>query len=135
MVSCLAMKLRVLVAGLGLSLLGGAAAAAQQLLAPQPPMGWNSWDAYGSAVTEPEIRANAAAMAKNLKRYGWKYVVVDIQWYEPGAKAGGYRAGAPLEMDEQGRLIPAVNRFPSSANGAGFRPLADYVHSLGLKFG
>jgi hypothetical protein len=38
-------------------------------------------------------------------------------------------------MDEYGRLIPAVNRFPSSANGAGFKPLADYVHSKGLKFG
>src|SRR5258708_20621173 len=74
-------------------------------------------------------------MAKDLKQYGWKYVVVDIQWYEPGAKAGGYRKGVPLDMDEHGRLIPAVNRFPSSANGAGFKPLADYVHSLGLKFG
>ena len=38
-------------------------------------------------------------------------------------------------MDEYGRLMPAVNRFPSSANGAGFKPLADYVHSKGLKFG
>jgi hypothetical protein len=38
-------------------------------------------------------------------------------------------------MDEYGRLLPAVNRFPSSANGAGFKPLADYVHSKGLKFG
>lgn len=38
-------------------------------------------------------------------------------------------------MDEYGRLLPAVNRFPSAANGAGFGPLAEYVHSLGLKFG
>jgi hypothetical protein len=38
-------------------------------------------------------------------------------------------------MDEYGRLVPAVNRFPSSASGAGFKPLADYVHSKGLKFG
>ncbi len=38
-------------------------------------------------------------------------------------------------MDELGRLTPAPNRFPSAANGAGFKPLADYVHSLGLKFG
>lgn len=138
MVSCLAMKLQAKAAALelitGLMFCVGSGSA-QQLLAPQPPMGWNSWDAYGSAVTEAEVRANAAAMAKDLKQYGWKYVVVDIQWYEPGAKAGGYRPGAPLEMDERGRLIPAVNRFPSTANGAGFRPLADYVHSLGLKFG
>lgn len=38
-------------------------------------------------------------------------------------------------MDDYSRLIPAVNRFHLSANGAGFKPLADYVHSLGLKFG
>ena len=37
-------------------------------------------------------------------------------------------------MDEYGRLL-YVNRFPSAANGAGFEPLAEYVHSLGLKFG
>lgn len=38
-------------------------------------------------------------------------------------------------MDEYSRLIPAVNRFPSSANGAGFKPIADKIHSMGLKFG
>src|SRR5258708_20485695 len=38
-------------------------------------------------------------------------------------------------MDGSGRLLPAANRFPSSANGAGFKPLADYVHGKGLKFG
>jgi hypothetical protein len=38
-------------------------------------------------------------------------------------------------MDEFGRFIPAVNRFPSSAGGKGFKPLADYIHGLGLKFG
>lgn len=47
-------------------------------------MGWNSWDCYGAAVTEQEIRGNAEYMAANLKSFGWEYVVVDIQWYEPG---------------------------------------------------
>jgi hypothetical protein len=74
-------------------------------------------------------------MAANLKPYGWEYIVVDIQWYEPGANSSVYRKYAPLDMDAYSRLIPAVNRFPSSAAGKGFRPLADYVHSLGLKFG
>jgi hypothetical protein len=60
---------------------------------------------------------------------------VDIQWYEPNATGFDYRKGAKLEMDEFGRLIPAANKFPSAANGQGFKPLADYVHSLGLKFG
>ena len=100
-----------------------------------PYMGWNSWDCYGAAVTEDIVRANAEFMAKNLKKYGWEYIVVDIEWAEPNAKNNEYNAFADLAMDEYGRLIPAVNRFPSSAGGKGFKPLADYVHSLGLKFG
>jgi hypothetical protein len=105
------------------------------LLAPVPPMGWNSWDAYGTTVSENEVKANADVMASSLKQYGWQYIVVDIQWYEPNAKAHGYRNGAVLSMDEHGRLIPAANRFPSSENGQGFKQLADYIHSKGLKFG
>ena len=111
------------------------AAAAAQTLAATPPMGWNSWDCYGTTVTEAEVKANADYMAKHLKSHGWQYVVVDIQWSEPNAKAHGYRPDTTLAMDANGRLIPAENRFPSSAAGAGFKPLADYVHSLGLKFG
>ncbi|THF83483.1 glycoside hydrolase family 27 protein [Cohnella fermenti] len=105
------------------------------LAAPTPPLGWNSWDCYGAAVTEAEIRGNAEYMAEHLKDFGWEYVVVDIQWYEPGAVSSHYRKFVPLEMDEYSRLMPAVNRFPSAAGGVGFKPLADYVHSLGLKFG
>lgn len=100
-----------------------------------PPMGWNSWDCYGASVTEAEVKGNAEYMAKNLKRYGWKYIVVDIQWYESGAKDSIYRPFVPLEMDEYSRLVPSSNRFPSSKDGKGFKPLTDYVHSLGLKFG
>src|SRR5262250_1547774 len=103
--------------------------------APTPPMGWNSWDSYGTTVREEQVKANADWMAEHLAKYGWKYIVVDIQWYEPNAQGHDYKPGAPLTMDEYGRVMPAVNRFPSSANGAGFRPLADYVHSKGLKFG
>ena len=112
-----------------------AAACAQPLLAPTPPMGWNSWDSFGTTVTENEVKANADYMAKNLKSHGWQYIVVDIQWSDANAKAHGYRPNAELTMDEYGRLMPAPNRFPSSANGQGFKPLADYVHGLGLKLG
>jgi len=98
-------------------------------------MGWNSWDSYGTTVREENVKANADWMAGHLAKYGWKYIVVDIQWYEPNAQGHDYKSGAPLTMDEHGRLMPAVNRFPSSANGAGFKPLADYVHKKGLKFG
>jgi alpha-galactosidase len=98
-------------------------------------MGWNSWDAYGTSVREEQVKANADAMARNLASFGYQYVVVDIQWYQPTAQGHDYIPGAALAMDEYGRLIPAVNKFPSSAHGAGFKPLADYVHALGLKFG
>jgi hypothetical protein len=109
--------------------------AGPEIVAPAPPMGWNSWDCYGPSVTEDEVKANADYMAQHMARYGWNYVVVDIQWYEPKAGPHGYRKNADLMMDEFGRLIPAPNRFPSSAEGKGFRPLADYVHGKGLKFG
>jgi alpha-galactosidase len=104
-------------------------------LASTPPLGWNSWDCYGTTVREEEVKANADYMATYLAEYGWNYVVVDIQWYEPNAKAGGYRSNATLILDDYGRTLPAPNRFPSAVNGAGFCPLADYVHSKGLKFG
>ena len=103
------------------------------------PMGWNSYDYYDTTVNERQIRDNAAYMAENLKDCGWEYVVVDIQWY---AKDAGslreqfqYIPFGDMEMDAYGRYQPAVNRFPSSEGGAGFGPLAAYVHGLGLKFG
>lgn len=103
--------------------------------AQTPPKGWNSWDSYGAAVTEKEIRQNAEYMKENLIDYGYEYVVVDIQWYEPTATSSIYNAFADLEMDEYSRLMPAVNRFPSAEGNVGFKPLGDYIHSLGLKFG
>ena len=112
-----------------------AARAADTLLAPTPPMGWNSWDSFGPSVRENEVKANADAMAAKLARFGWQYVVVDIEWYQPNARAHGYIPHGIVTLDPYGRFIPSLNRFPSAANGAGFKPLADYVHSKGLKFG
>jgi alpha-galactosidase len=100
-----------------------------------PPMGWNSWDAYGASVTEEEVLANADVLASRLKPFGWEYVVVDIQWYEPHADGSRYHPWTPLTMDEWGRLWPAGNRFPSAADGRGFAPLARAIHDRGLKFG
>ena len=105
------------------------------LTAKYPPMGWNSWDCYGAAVTEDTVRKNAEYIAAHMLQHGWEYVVVDIQWYQPTAVNHNYEPFSNLTMDEYGRLLPAANRFPSSADGAGFKPLADYIHSLGLKFG
>ncbi len=107
--------------------------------AKTPPMGWNSYDYYNTTVTEDEIKLQADFMAKNLRRFGWEYVVVDIQWSDPNAGSTcpeiQYVPFTQFCIDEYSRQIPAVNRFPSSAGGKGFKPLADYIHSLGLKFG
>lgn len=103
--------------------------------AKTPPCGWNSWDCFGAGVNEAQLIANADYMAKHLKQYGWEYIVCDIQWYEPKACSNDYNNFAELCCDEYGRLIPAENRFPSSKDGKGFKPIADYIHSLGLKFG
>lgn len=107
-------------------------------LAITPPLGWNSYDSYGGAVNEQEMRANAKYVADHLAKFGWKYVVVDYYWYfnhpEASEESGG-QDRLETAMDEYGRLLSAPNRFPSSAGGQGFKPLADYVHSLGLKFG
>ncbi len=115
-------------------------------IASTPPMGWNSYNCYGSAVHEDEVKANADYMAKNLKTFGWQYIVVDFLWsYDnpPGSNIGNpfqknLQDGSfvPwLTMDKWGRLLPQPTKFPSSFGGAGFKPLADYVHSSGLKFG
>ena len=104
--------------------------------ASTPPLGWNSWDSYGPTVVEAEVKANADYMAANLKQHGWEYIVVDIRWYVDNDKAGGYNQTNPvIILDSFGRLLPSEVRFPSSSGGKGFKPLADYIHSKGLKFG
>lgn len=102
-----------------------------------PPMGWNSWDCFAAAVNEEQLLGNAEVMGKSLRPFGWEYIVCDIQWSEPNAGTGPreYIDFAKLCLDEYSRQIPAPNRFPSSANGAGFRPIAEAVHKMGLKFG
>ena len=114
--------------------------------AKTPPMGWNSYDCFGAAVYESEVKANADVMAERLKKFGWEYIVVDYCWSYPHPPGNGQdnppqfelpRGGLVpwLEMDEYGRLLPTPMKFPSCTPEVGFKPLADYVHSLGLKFG
>lgn len=104
-------------------------------LAPTPPLGWNSWDIFGTSITEEQAKAQADAMAEKLLPAGYNIFTVDIQWYEGSSSGHGYKAGAELTMDEYSRLTPALQKFPSAADGVGFKKLADYVHSKGLKFG
>lgn len=101
----------------------------------RPPMGWNSWDSYGTTVTEQEVLDNAQVMRDRLLPAGWDTVVIDIAWYDPTARAHGYNAKAPLVLDGYGRQLPDPVRFPSAADGQGFAPLAARIHDLGLRFG
>jgi alpha-galactosidase len=108
--------------------------------AATPPMGWNSYDTFCDSVTEAEVLANAKYMRDHLLSHGWQFIVVDFRWYDPKPTGNDVllnptRLNAALTMDEFGRLLPAPNRFPSAADGGGFKGLADQIHAMGLKFG
>lgn len=103
--------------------------------AATPPQGWNSWDCFGTGVTESEVRENALFLSENLLSFGFDTVVVDIQWYEAETKSHGYMPASRPVLDGHGRQLPAPNRFPSSTGGRGFAPLAAEVHGMGLLFG
>ena len=119
--------------------------------APTPPMGWNSYDAYHGAITEKQFREAVDVLAEKYLPLGYEYAVVDFCWFNPGPEGwdpdnwktflisqnweGDSVFSPTMAMDEYGRLLPAGNRFPSAEGGKGFKPLADYVHSKGMKFG
>jgi len=103
--------------------------------AETPPMGWNSWDAFGTGVTEAQTRENGTYLATKLKSHGYRLLTVDIDWFVPHAKGFGYVPGVEIAMDGNGRPLPAVDRFPSAEGGKGFKPLADWTHRQGLQFG
>lgn len=94
-------------------------------LAPTPPMGWNSYDYWGGEISEAQFKASVDVQARELLPFGWNYAVIDILW----------NARRPVEIDSHARLVPDPARYPSSVGGRGFKPLADYVHGKGLKFG
>ncbi len=126
-------------------------------LAAAPPMGWNSWDSYGLTITEPEFRANVTVEANELKSFGWDYAVIDEGWFFFNPQDRPKPDTLHYAIDANGRYVPAPMRFPSAAsphheNGSptpvtpmqfqatiyddvSFKPLADWVHSQGLKFG
>jgi MYXO-CTERM domain-containing protein len=87
-------------------------------------MGWNSYDSYGSSVTEGEALSAAQAMKAQLQPFGWNAVVVDFLWFDP-----------EQVTDANGRYLPSSSKFPSATGSQGFKPLADKVHALGLTFG
>ena len=86
-------------------------------LAQTPPMGWNSWNAFGLDINSKIVMAVADSMvAKGMADAGYKYVVIDDGWQ--------------IDRDEDGIIVVDSTRFPE-----GIKYLADYVHSKGLKFG
>lgn len=86
-------------------------------LALTPPMGFNTWNRFGCNVSDDLVRGMADAMAKSgMKDAGYQYVVIDDCWQ--------------VSRDANGNIVADAQRFPN-----GIKPLADYVHSLGLKFG
>lgn len=123
---------KVLPAGAGRP---GAVAEPFHAWALTPALGWNSWDSFGQAVTEADVKANAEFVAARLAKLGWRYIVVDIEWSEPQQLGPDYPVHSKSEIDEFGRFVPAVSKFPSAAGGRGFGPLADHLHRKGLKFG
>jgi alpha-galactosidase len=102
-------------------------------LALTPPMGWNSWDSWGLTINEQQFRDSVTWFHNNLQRFSYQYVVIDEGWFleHPENPTGQQN----YTMSSDGLYMPALNRFPSAAGGKGFRPLADWVHSQGLKFG
>ena len=86
-------------------------------LALTPSMGWNSWNKFGCNVSEDMIKGMADGMVKSgMKGAGYQYIVIDDCWQ--------------VSRDKDGNIIADPEHFPS-----GIKALADYVHSLGLKFG
>ncbi len=103
--------------GLGLAVAHQPARPLDNKLARTPPMGWNSWNHFGCDVSAQLIRETADAMAKSgMRDAGYQYLVIDDCWQ--------------VARDAAGRLVADSVRFPG-----GMKPLAEYVHSKGLKFG
>jgi alpha-galactosidase len=143
--SQLGIQLAVLYTGIALSFPGN------QVVTKEPPMGWNSYDAYHGAITEDQFRKAVDVLSKKLLPFGYNYVVIDYCWFDPGPKDWNPERWQPfpveqnwnpdgsfspiLAMDRYGRFLPAENRFASASNGRGFKAIADYVHSRGMKFG
>jgi len=87
------------------------------LLAPTPPMGWNSWNKFACDINEALVRKQADAMvASGMKAAGYRYIVIDDCWQK--------------SRDDNGNIVADPERFPS-----GIKALVDDLHAKGLKFG
>lgn len=119
--------------------------------AKTPPLGWNSYDAYHGAVLEKQFLQSVDSLETKLLPYGYDMATIDFCWFNPGpdewspdewttfsvkqTRDENGKLYPVLNMDEFGRLLPAVNRFPSSKDGVGFKSIGDYLHKKNMKFG
>lgn len=87
-------------------------------LALTPPMGWNSWNTFGTKIDENLIKETAEVMIKNgMQDAGYKYIVLDDGW-------------EAMQRDANGNIVPDPQKFPS-----GMKALGDFLHENGFKFG
>ena len=118
--------------GIGATTIAAAppAAAESNGVGGAPAMGWSSWSYIRHDPTAANIEAQARAMVSSgLASAGYLYVNVDDFWYNcPGSQGP--------DVDSYGRWVTNSTSFPPSSSGEnGIGVVADYVHSLGLKFG
>jgi hypothetical protein len=108
---------------------GPAAHAQDNGVGAKPALGWSSWSFVRQHPTAATIEAQAKAMKDSgLTKLGYIYANVDDFWYQcPGSQGAN--------VDQYGRWVTDPTKFPPSGGENGIQVVADYVHSLGLKFG
>ena len=88
------------------------------MIVTRPPLGWNTWNTFGTHINEKLLLETADYLASSdLVKAGYEYIVIDDGWTEQ-------------ERDAEGRLVPNREKFPH-----GIKYIADYIHSKGLKMG
>src|SRR5262249_22814286 len=97
---------------------------AAPLVAPTPPMGWNSWDAYGLTITEEQFRANVKVLATQLNPLGWNYAVIDEACFFYTPQDRPRPDTLHYAIDTNGRYVPVLARFPSAGSMAAQQPPA-----------
>ena len=98
-----------------------------------PAKGWNSWDAYKQNLNESTALAIAANMKRLLLPHGYDTLVIDGGWSD--AYNHDVCPPGPPCIDANGRMVPNIVKWPSSAGGKGLKPFIDKVHAMGLKVG
>ena len=85
-------------------------------IALTPPMGWNSWNCWGSTVSQEKVLSSARALVEQgMADYGWTYINIDDGW--------------------QGKRGGELNSIQPNEKFSDMKALADQLHSMGLKLG